>query len=53
MWKTCRLLWREARFKVNMLKTPIQRCAETTFERPDVEKVRAFVAWTTFERQTI
>ena len=43
--KKCTPLWREAHFEVKMLKTPGVR---TTFGGPDVEKVHAVVALSTF-----
>ena len=45
MSKKCTPLWREAHFEVKMLKTPGVR---TTFGGPDVEKVHAVVALSTF-----
>ena len=46
MSKKCTPLWREAHFQVKMYKTPGVR---TTFGSPDVEKVHAVVARSTFE----
>ena len=43
-------LWREARFEVNMYKTP---GARTTFGGSDVEKVHAVVARSTFRSQNV
>jgi len=48
MSKKWTLLWREAHFEVNMLKTPQRR---TTFGSSDVEKVHAVVARSTFRSQ--
>ena len=48
MSKKCTPLWHEAHFEVKILKTPGVR---TTFGGPDVEKVRAVVARSTFRSQ--
>ena len=48
MSKKCTPLWREAHFEVKMLKTHQVR---TTFGGPDVEKVHAVVARSTFRSQ--
>ena len=50
MSKKCMLLWREAHFKVKMLKTP---GVWTTFGGSDVEKVHAVVARSTFQSQNV
>ena len=50
MSKKCTPLWREAHFKVKMLKTPGVR---TTFGSSDVEKVHAVVARSTFPSQNV
>ena len=50
MSKKCTPLWREAHFKVKMLKTPGVR---TTFGGSDVEKVHAVVARSTFRSQNV
>ena len=50
MLKKCTPLWREADFKVKMLKTPGVR---TTFGSSDVEKVHAVVARRTFRSQNV
>ena len=48
--KNCTPLWREAHFEVKMYKTHHVR---TTFGSCDVEKVHAFVAWSTFRSQNV
>ena len=48
MLKKCTPLWREAHFQVKMYKTHQVR---TTFGSPDVEKVHAVVARSTFRSQ--
>ena len=50
MSKKCAPLWREARFEVKMLKTPVVR---TTFGGSDVEKVHAVAARSTFRSQNV
>ena len=50
MSKKCTPLWREAHFEVKMYKTPQRR---TTFGSPDVEKVHAVVARSTFRSQNV
>ena len=50
MSKMCTLLWREAHFKVKMLKTLGVR---TTFGGSDVENVHAVVARSTFQSQHV
>ena len=50
MSKKCTPLWREAHFQVKMYKTPQLR---TTFGSPDVEKVHAVVARSTFPSQNV
>ena len=50
MSKKCPRLWREAHCQVKILKSPHAR---TTFEGPDVEKVHAVVARSTFPSQIV
>ena len=50
MSKKCTPLWREAHFEVKMYKT---HHARTTFGGPDVEKVHAVVARSTFRSQNV
>ena len=50
MSKKCTPLWREAHFEVKMYKT---HHARTTFGGPDVEKVYAVVARSTFRSQNV
>ena len=50
MSKKCTLLWREAHFQVKMYKTLGVR---TTFGSPDVEKVHAVVARSTFQSEHV
>ena len=50
MWKNCTPLWREAHFKVKMLKN---WRAQATFWSCDVEKLHAAVARSTFQSQNV